>query len=194
MALVVGTSYPANINFDDDGHSQTQPLRHFIDDWPKSHPERTQLSISIPADFSSSSNSLNREKLALSPLRISWEFYAINERNERHTHNWVPISWEPSLGGPLGEVLNNTKSTPKGLSKNCSSSSLNLLTDGWDSSLRLEAEASPTGVLQKTTFGSLSSSSGSSPRPNNQCDDLGSNLVDPPSTPITSVMISVPTL
>jgi len=204
------TSYSENISFDsssqlDDRQSQTHPLRHFIDDWPKTQsdcppitwPEvedmqsdRTQLSISIPTDFSSSSTSPNQEKLALSPLRLSREFSAINEGNQRHT-SWIPISWEPTVGGPLGEVLNNTNSTPKGLSKNCSSSSLNLLTDGWDSSPRLEA--SPTGVLQKTTFGSLSSSTGSSPRADNLkthdsasnlCDDLlGSTLVNPSMVP-----------
>ncbi|KAJ6819268.1 growth-regulating factor 6-like [Iris pallida] len=70
------------------------PLRHFIDDWPKSQSElpsvawpkidemksdRTQLSISIPSDISSSSSSPNQEKLALSPLRLSREFNPVSE-------------------------------------------------------------------------------------------------------------------
>ncbi|KAJ6835714.1 growth-regulating factor 6-like [Iris pallida] len=148
------------------------PLRHFIDDWPKSQSElpsvawpkidemksdRTQLSISIPSDISSSSSSPNQEKLALSPLRLSREFNPVSGGNQRQS-GWIPISWEPTIGGPLGEVLNKTNSTPKDFS----SSSLNLLPDGWDTSPRMQS--SPTGVLQKTAFGSLSSSTGSSPR------------------------------
>ncbi|XP_020104145.1 growth-regulating factor 6-like isoform X2 [Ananas comosus] len=155
-------------------NSQTHPLRHFFDDWPKNHSdsssltwheveemqcERTQLSISIPmtsSDFSSSS-SPTHEKLTLSPPRLSRE----SEFSQKQV-NWVPISWESSIGGPLGEVLNNTNSTiPKDQSKNLSSSSLNLSMDGWD------LESSPSGVLQKANFGSVSSSTGSSPRPEN---------------------------
>ncbi|KAG1366665.1 growth-regulating factor 6 [Cocos nucifera] len=193
-------------------------LRHFVDDWPKNQPDcstivwpdveemqsdRTQLSISIPmasSGFSSSSSSPNQEKLTLSPLKLSRDFDPIhmglgvggvlNEVTQRQA-SWTPISWEASMAGPLGEALTNASSTPKDQSKNCSSSSLNLLTDGWDSSPWLES--SPTGVLQKTNFRSLSSSTGSSPRAESHkthnstgslCDDLlGSNLVDPPNNP-----------
>ncbi|XP_057776530.1 growth-regulating factor 2-like [Salvia miltiorrhiza] len=60
------------------------------------------------------------------------------------TSNWVPISWEPtSMGGPLGEALH-------------SNVQLNLM-DRWDSSPRLDS--SPTGVLQRGPFASLSNSS-----------------------------------
>ncbi|KAJ0967707.1 hypothetical protein J5N97_024624 [Dioscorea zingiberensis] len=199
-----------------DQQSQAHPLRHFFDDWPKnrsdrppiSWPEveetqsnRTQLSISIPmSDFSSSSSSPNQEKVTLSPLKLSREFDPIpmglsvgvlNEASQRQA-SWIPVSWESSMGGPLGEVLTNTNNTtPKECSKNYSSSSLNLLTDGWDSSPRIVS--SPTGVLQKTTFGSLSSSTGSSPRAeshkahdstNSLCDDLlGSTLVHASNIP-----------
>ncbi|KAK9903621.1 hypothetical protein M0R45_001129 [Rubus argutus] len=107
------------------------PFRHFIDDWPKnpadrpavvSWPEqlnmqsdRTQLSISIPkaasSDFIPSTSSTNNEKLTLSPLRMSHELdsvpmgLGISSSIEQHTKqaNWIPITWEPSLGGPLGE-------------------------------------------------------------------------------------------
>ncbi|XP_010273550.1 PREDICTED: growth-regulating factor 6-like isoform X2 [Nelumbo nucifera] len=190
------------------------PLRHFIDDWPKNrsdrsgiawpeveeiHSDRTQLSISIPvasSEFSSSSSSPTHEKLTLSPLRLSREFDPIqmglgvgsilNEPTQRQT-NWIPISWETSMGGPLGEVLNNTNNST-GDCKN--SSALNLMTEGWDGSPRLGS--SPIGVLQKATFGSLSnSSSGSSPRVENKthdgsslCDDLlGSAFVNSSSIP-----------
>lgn len=201
-----------------DQRPQSHPLRHFMDDWPKNQSDcstimwsdaeekqsdRTQLSISIPmasSGFSSSSSSPNQEKLALSPLKLSRDFDPIhmglgvggvlNEVTQRQA-SWTPISWEASMAGPLGEALTNASSTPKYQSKNCSSSSLNLLTHGWDSSPQLES--SPTGVLQKTNFGSLSSSTGSSPRAGSHkahdstgslCDDLlGSNLVDPPNIP-----------
>ncbi|KAF8377673.1 hypothetical protein HHK36_031057 [Tetracentron sinense] len=195
-----------------DRETQTQnPLRHFINDWPKNRSDRsaiawpeveelqsdqTQLSISIP-DFSSSSSSRTQEKLTLSPLRLSREFNPIqmglgvgsvlNEPTQRQG-NWIPISWETSMGGPLGEVLNNNNNTV-GDCEN--SSALNLMTEGWDISPRLGS--SPTGVLQKTTFASLSNSSaGSSPRAENNkthegtipCDDFhGSALVNSSSIP-----------
>ncbi|XP_010936184.2 growth-regulating factor 6 [Elaeis guineensis] len=191
---------------------QSHPFRHFIDDWPKNQSERstitwpdveemqsdrTQLSISIPmasSDISSSSSSPNQEKLTLSPLKLSRDFdpthMGLGVGGQRQA-SWIPISWEASIAGPLGEVLTNTSSTPKDQGKNCSSSSLNLLTDGWDSSPRLQS--SPTAVLQKTTFGSVSSSTGSSPLAESHkthdstgslCNDLlGSNLVDPPIIP-----------
>lgn len=189
-----------------DQQSQTHSLRHFFDDWPKNQsdhstitwPEveemqsdRTQLSISIPmvsSDFSSSSSSPNQEKLTVSPLKLSCEYDPVpmglsvgvlDEANQRQA-SWIPISWESSIGGPLGEVLSNTNNNAaKDSGENCLSSSLNLLTDGWDSSPRIGS--SPTGVLQKTGFGSLSSSTGSSPRVESHkaqdnthslCDDL----------------------
>ncbi|XP_043711058.1 growth-regulating factor 1-like [Telopea speciosissima] len=171
--------------------------------------DRTQLSISIPvaSDFSSSSSSPTQEKLKLSPLRLSREFDPIqmglgvgsilNEptMGTQRQMNWIPIPWETSMGGPLGEVLNNKSTTPTtstttsavvgGSCKDSSVSALNLMTEAWDGSPRLGS--SPTGVLQKATFGSFSnSSSGSSPRAKNSkthngvslCDDLvGSTLL-----------------
>ncbi|KAK2977682.1 hypothetical protein RJ640_006022 [Escallonia rubra] len=164
-------------------------LRQFMDEWPKnqsnrsalSWPEtgmqsdRTQLSISIPmaaSDFTSSTSSPTNEKLALSPLRLSRELESTQmglgvgavliEPNQKQA-NWIPISWENSMGGPLGEVLHSTNNSASD-SKNASP--LNLMTEGWDNSPRLAS--SPTGVLQKTTFRSLSNSSaGSSPRTEN---------------------------
>ncbi|KAH7567561.1 hypothetical protein JRO89_XS07G0093100 [Xanthoceras sorbifolium] len=176
-------------------------LRQFMDEWPKNQTnrsaiswpdidmqsDRTQLSISIPvaaSDFMSSSSSPNNEKITLSPLRLSREFDPIqmglgvgsvlNEPSQRQA-NWIPISWETSMGGPLGEVLHNTNNNNSTVEcKN--TAALNLLSEGWDNSPRL----SPTGVLQKSAFGSLSNSSaGSSPRAENKtgegaslCNDL----------------------
>ncbi|MFS7964728.1 hypothetical protein Hanom_Chr08g00753771 [Helianthus anomalus] len=60
--------------------------------------------------------------------------------------NWIPVSWETSSDGPLGEVLNhNTNNGP---------SALNLMTDGWDGAAK--------------GFGCFSNgSAGSSPRTDN---------------------------
>ncbi|CAL5383886.1 unnamed protein product [Camellia sinensis] len=161
-------SSPRNLN---DGESESQHSVHqFMDDWHK-----TQLSISIPvdaSDFMSSTSSPANEKLALSPLRLSRELDSTqmglglgnvtNEPNQRQA-NWIPISWETSMGGPLGEVLHSTSGSIGDCNR---SSALNLMTKGWDKSPRLAS--SPTGVLQKMTFGSLSNSSaGSSPRAEN---------------------------
>lgn len=95
-----------------------------------------------------------------------------DESRDRQQSSWVPIAWDsPLVGGPLAEVLHSS-STPRGHS----SSSLNLLGDGWEYHHHLQlgspkesnsaSLASPTDVLQKTMFGSYadSSSSGSSPR------------------------------
>ncbi|KAI8550118.1 hypothetical protein RHMOL_Rhmol06G0079600 [Rhododendron molle] len=115
--------------------------------------DRTHLSISIPettSDFMSSTSSPTNQKLAVSPLRLSREVDSelgfrvgsgINQSNQRQV-NWIPISWESSVGGPLGEVLHSSNSSP------------------------CLAPSSPTGVLQRMNngFGSLSNSAGSSPR------------------------------
>ncbi|KAH9297515.1 hypothetical protein KI387_029197 [Taxus chinensis] len=196
-------------------------IRHFFDDWPTattrdrstalswseieqmrsaaastttSASSVTQLSISIPSDFSSPASPNN--KLTLSPLKLSTtrsgdplgadmglgvgmglgiesdhHHRQRHQQNHHHHHqqqhtNWIPITWESPVGGPLAEVLNSTTATPS--TKNSSSSSaLNLMTgEGWDCSSTSpgRGDTSPTGVLQKT-FGSLSdSSTGSSPR------------------------------
>ncbi|URE34076.1 Growth-regulating factor [Musa troglodytarum] len=214
------SSFSDNISFIPNSKPEvhSHPLRHFIDVCPKTQSDRstvtwpdveetqlnkTQLAISIPmacSDFSSSSPS-NYDKLPLSPLKLSREYELVNTGlgvgllNEvcHQQVSWKPVSWEASMAGPLGEVLTSTNPTPKNQSKNClSSSSLNLLSDGWDSSCQLES--SPTGVLQKASFGSLSSSTGSSPRAENLkihestgslCDDLlGSTILSVIGLPI----------
>ncbi|KAF5739840.1 Growth-regulating factor 1 [Tripterygium wilfordii] len=186
-SLMSCTSFGSSQALADQDTVSQHSLHQFMDDWPKNQSDRssitwpaldvqsdrTQLSISIPmADFMSSTSSPNNEKVTLSPLRLSREFDPIqmglgvgsvlHEQNSRQA-NWIPISWESSVGGPLGEVLHNTSNSAAD-SKN--SSPLNLMTEGWDSSPRMGS--SPTGVLQRTTFNSLSNSSaGSSPRPDN---------------------------
>ncbi|XP_062098027.1 growth-regulating factor 6-like [Humulus lupulus] len=167
-------------------HQQQQhSLRHFIDDWPKTQPnrqalswpeidiqtDRTQLSISMPLAssdlFIPSSSSPEKTSLSMS--------LGVGAGEHVGNRNWIPIAWENSLmGGPLGEVLHHSNSSNNNNNgsvecKNSSSSSsvLNLMTEGWDNSPPM-GSSSPTGVLQKTAFGSLSNSSaGSSPRGEN---------------------------
>ncbi|MCD9645099.1 hypothetical protein HAX54_033775 [Datura stramonium] len=183
---------------DQESKSQHHPLLQFMDDWPKNQSDQsnvswpdidlqsdpTQLSISIPvvtSDFMSSTSSPANDKLTASPHR-SREHEAtqmglgigtiISEHNQRQG-SWIPISWESSMGGPLGEVLHSTNSS-SGDCKN--KSALNLMSEGWDRSPRMGS--SPTGVLQKSSFGSLSNSSaGSSPRAENgKTTNEGSSL------------------
>ncbi|CAH1435125.1 unnamed protein product, partial [Lactuca virosa] len=150
------------------------PLPSFVNEWSKEiKQDWTQLSMSIPmasSDFSSSSNSPAQEKLVVPPLGLSHEF----DLNPTHKQasNWIPISWGNTMGGPLGEVLNRTSSSGVN-SKNASSSS-----EMWDAINNNNLGSSPTGVLQKTTFVSLSnSSSGSSPKGDKK-DDYGGGLCD----------------
>ncbi|KAM7516427.1 hypothetical protein LguiA_006010 [Lonicera macranthoides] len=151
------------MGFDDHDWAKDQSDRSTIT-WAEGlKSDWTCLSMSIPmgsSDFSSSSNSPPPEKLALSPLSLTHEFDPIQLGEPAHKQtNWIPVSCRNSMGGPLGEVLNTT-STERG-SKN--SSALNLMTEVWDGGAHLGS--SPTGVLQKASFVSLSnSSSGSSPR------------------------------
>ncbi|XP_047092355.1 growth-regulating factor 6-like [Lolium rigidum] len=182
-------------------------LQHFVD-WPRtpsqgalSWPEtedmqaqRTQLSVSAPmasSDLSSASTSPIHEKLTLSPLKLSREYSPIglsitaikDEFNEGEA-DWMPMFRDSSMGGPLGEALTKNSNME---ARSYLSSSLSLMTDAWDSS---PLETSPVGVLQKNTFGSVSSSTGSSPRlehhgvydgMTNLRDDLGSIVVNHPS-------------
>ncbi|KAM7264997.1 hypothetical protein ACFE04_002680 [Oxalis oulophora] len=184
------------IDFNEQNGQDQHPLRQFMDEWPKDQSNRsvvtwpeelksdwTQLSMSIPvttSDFSSSSSSPTHEKVGLSPLRLTRELdpvemglgvnNEINEPNQKLA-NWIPISWGNSMGGPLGEVLTTTGNT--GTCKN--PSSLNLLNERWDGSPQFGS--SPTGVLHKAPFGSLSnSSSGSSPRANDKNTNDGQPL------------------
>lgn len=162
--------------------AESHPLSLFVDDWPKTQPDcvaaawsalnmqsdKSQVSISNPMasqDFMSSADG----KVKLSPPRPSCELDLVhtglrvgsvpNEPGPKQG-NWLPISWETSLGGPLGEVLHNSNNSSTAECRN--SSTLNLMTKGWDSSPWVGL--SPTGVLQKGNFASLSnSSSGHSP-------------------------------
>ncbi|KAG8384242.1 hypothetical protein BUALT_Bualt04G0097500 [Buddleja alternifolia] len=156
------TNSDSFLAFNEKEANDPHPVHHFIDDWPKNHSNRasgstwpeelksdwTQLSMSI-TDFSSSVSSPAQEKSTISTLRLSNELdhihmslgmgHDMGDLNQKQP-SWFPISWGNSMGGPLGEVLTSTASSSPQLG------------------------SSPTGVLQKATFVTLSnSSSGGSP-------------------------------
>ncbi|XP_022752061.1 growth-regulating factor 1-like [Durio zibethinus] len=204
--------YGLFLDFTDQETQDQNPLHQFIDDWPKDQSSRsvitwpeeiksdwTQLSMSIPmasSEFSSSSSSPAQDKRVLSPLRLSREFdpiqmglamnSEISDQNKNQAH-WIPISWGSSMGGPLGEVLTYTTSNV-GSWKN--PSALSLLSEGWDGSQHMES--SPTGVLQKAPWASLSnSSSGSGPIAENKKPHDGASLCNNvlSSTLVSSALI-----
>ncbi|KAD4888298.1 hypothetical protein R6Q59_034644 [Mikania micrantha] len=168
--------YSANYgSFLDHGASNANQLPSFVDEWSKDElikPDWTQLSMSIPmgaSDFSSSSNSPVQEKLVVPPLVLTPEFDL--DPTQKHASNWIPISWGNSslMGGPLGEALNQTTSSSEVRCKNpFSGLETNQTNEMWGAvGDHMGSGSSPTGVLQKTTFVSLSnSSSGSSPKGN----------------------------
>ncbi|KAH9307290.1 hypothetical protein KI387_035201 [Taxus chinensis] len=173
--------------FDDWPRTTRDPTTISWPDMEERSSNSTQLSISLPmtiSDFPSSPRgkvSLSSLKLSMSAARSSSEedpldptqmglgvgmgLGLMNEDRHRQTNNWIPVTWQSPVGGPLAEVLQsstNAGGTPRG---GCKTSGLNLMSDAWELSPHGSPRmASPTGVLQKT-FTSLSdSSSGSSPR------------------------------
>ncbi|KAL1564713.1 growth-regulating factor 7-like [Salvia divinorum] len=110
-------------------------LRQFMDQ-PDRDVDRTQLSISIPSDFALTSSAPGSGELEMG--------LGLGNGHSSSSNNWAPIS----IGGPLGEVLHNTTSTSD-------AKQLNLI-ERWDSP---RLDSSPTGVLQRGAFASLSNSS-----------------------------------
>lgn len=121
------------------------PLRHFIDEWPKN-----QLSLSRESEATQMGLCVG----TVVPL----------EQIQRQ-NSWVPISWEPSVGGPLGEALHRTSE--------CKSSKDN---------------SSTLGVL-RGAFGSLTSSIGPGAESSNGLIAPGLML---PSLPALWVQHSIP--
>ncbi|CAE6153835.1 unnamed protein product [Arabidopsis arenosa] len=141
-AKTYGSSY-LDFSSNQDKHS----VNHNHNSWPEElKSDWTQLSMSIPIASSSPSSTHNnnnnaQDKTTLSPLRLSRELDLSIQTEEtalepavKKVNTWIPISWGNSLGGPLGEVLNSTTNSPT-------------------------LGSSPTGVLQKSTFCSLSNNS-----------------------------------
>ncbi|XP_019156789.1 PREDICTED: growth-regulating factor 1-like isoform X2 [Ipomoea nil] len=179
-------NYGASKVVSDRENKSQHPIRQFMDNWPKNPSDRsmvswpeidnTQLSISIPM-ATSDSREIEATQMRLGVGGV------INEQNQRQG-NWIPIPWESSMGGPLGEVLHGTNS----MTSECKNpSALNLMTEGWNGSPK--PASSPTGVLQKAVFYSISNSSaGSSPRGKSNkntngaspCNEiLGATLMNP---------------
>ncbi|KAJ4762598.1 Growth-regulating factor 1 [Rhynchospora pubera] len=130
----------------------THTLRHFIDNWPKTNTNQQYQSYD------------------------SWP----DMHEETHSETTQLSISIPSMGGPLGEVLTKNCGTHNTALMKGQCKGLNLLTDAWDLDSSPRHGSSPTGVLQKSSFGSLSSSAGSSPRPESykSHEDLGSILVN----------------
>ncbi|CAH9076924.1 unnamed protein product [Cuscuta epithymum] len=100
------------------------PLRQFINEWPKNHSDRPSLSWPEIDPLHSQEIEATQMRLGVGNIR--------NEENERET-NWIPISWESSTGGPLGEVFHGTNIESK------DSSPVNPMTSGWNSNRILGA-------------------------------------------------------
>ncbi|KAG6524710.1 growth-regulating factor 6-like [Zingiber officinale] len=166
--LLEGTSFDAAFDLVSDGSLSNTPRSSFSEN-------NNFTPISMLNDQHLESNPLwhcGDDKLALSALKWSREYnpaqlgLGVGDLNDvcRRQANWRPISWEASLAGPLGEVLDRTNCNWKDQSKNFPT--LHITANDLDSSTRMEF--SPTGVLQKTSFASLSSSPGSSPMADNR--------------------------
>ncbi|CAL9096033.1 unnamed protein product [Musa acuminata var. zebrina] len=159
--------------------TETHPLRPFTDDWPRNQSDHSNISRS-PYKSLQEYDTIDVGLGAAAPSEAS-----------NCQPGWLPISWESSMAGPLGEVLNNNTSNVDDQCRNLLSSSVNFLTDSCG--LHTWLESSPTGILQKTSFCSVSSSTRSSPRVENHkshesngsmCDDtFGSTKVDLPTIP-----------
>lgn len=88
--------------------SSSHALRHFIDEWPKSHPETRPRSAKDKCE----TDEATKMGLGIGPAVHS----VASEQSQRHNY-WIPTSWEPSAGGPLGEALHAT-SNGEGKCKN----------------------------------------------------------------------------
>ncbi|CAL9121650.1 unnamed protein product [Musa textilis] len=154
--------------------TETFPLRHFTDDWSRNQSDHSNISRSEEYET----------------IDVGLGAAAPSEASICQP-GWLPISWESSMAGPLGEVLNNNTSNVDDQCRNLLSSSVNFLTDSCG--LHTWLQSSPTGILQKTSFCSVSSSTRSSPRVKNHkshesngsmYDDIfGSTKVDLPTIP-----------
>ncbi|XP_047307246.1 growth-regulating factor 1-like [Impatiens glandulifera] len=136
----------------------------------------TQLSISIPmmSDFIPSMNETHQVPSTEMGLGLG-----LGESYHKQSTSWIPVQWGSINncmgGGPLGEVVlnktnRNDQTDWKKKSSSSSVASLDLMSStastghNWDNSPR-GFGSSPTGVLHKVHFGSVSNSSaGSSPR------------------------------
>ncbi|KAK4767961.1 hypothetical protein SAY87_003102 [Trapa incisa] len=142
---------------------ETEADQKFMNNWPAMgmgtlSPDPTHLSISAP--MPSNDSKLLSLRFAPEPDEVQMNLgipgTVYNEQVPKQT-NWIPISWETSIGGPLAEVLHNANSSNS--SGECKNSSvLNLMTEGWDNLSGTPMGSSSNGVLQKATFGSVSNS------------------------------------
>ncbi|XP_020571749.1 growth-regulating factor 6-like [Phalaenopsis equestris] len=163
-SFLANNSLVTPLDLHDQQSQQPHGLDHFINNWPPCRPEssnliwpvveetqaeRTQLAMPFhlaSSDFSSSTSSPAPERL--SPLHMGLGLMGVqNERNS-------VMKWRAtSMGGPLGEVLTSTSSTPVDENKNF----LSLINEGWD--LTPQLASSTNNVIQSATVSSVSSGS-----------------------------------
>ncbi|XP_051140223.1 growth-regulating factor 1-like [Andrographis paniculata] len=180
----------AFLNFDDKDATENQLIHQFIDDWPKDQSHRpsatwpeemksdwTQLSMSIPAatEFSSSSASPAQERSAISiprpgqsvqmSLGMSNDFGQLIHKQPP----WFPVTWGNPMGGPLGEVLINTTPGAESVENNPTIDAGPMKTTWRNNSPQMEL--SPSGVLHKSNFVSLSNSCSPRSPPSIATDD-----------------------
>ncbi|CAN1815320.1 Growth-regulating factor 1 [Linum perenne] len=152
--------YNSFLNFNGQDTQDQQSLHQFMDnDWPKD--QSTRDVITWPEELKSDWTQLSMSI----PMTTSSDFSSSSPPHKKLALSPMPIPWGGGAslsGGPLGEAL---KTSTNG----------NMMTE--------ELGFSPTGVLQKATFGSLSnnSSSGNSPRGDESkrslCEDvIGSTI------------------
>ncbi|KAE8715625.1 bZIP transcription factor family protein [Hibiscus syriacus] len=143
-------------------------LRHFMDEWPKTQSDCSAISwpeVDVKSD---------RTQLSISVPMAASDFmsFTSSTNNDKVTLSPLRLSREFDpihMGLGVGSVMNESNQR------------------GWDNSRHLGS--SPTGVLQKTTFGSLSNSSaGSSPRADNNETNESASLCNNlrGSTPVQS--------
>lgn len=115
--------------------------------WPESYRSNQSTSMPmLPLDFMSSTSSPITASPSQENGMVQMGLVVGNYSSASY-----PISWDNSLGGPLGEVLHSTKGS---LGEHRDIPGLDLLSKNWDRSPQLSS-SSPTGVLQKNAYGSL---------------------------------------
>ncbi|KAK4767707.1 hypothetical protein SAY87_002848 [Trapa incisa] len=127
-----------------------QSVGHYTNDYSS---DATDLSISVTMA------SKDNNTLTLSPLISAYDqnhvhmnlgvggevTYNEHAKRQQQAMNWIPISWDSSMGDPLGEVLHNANSTNSSSTSDCKNSSvLNLMTGSWKGSSNSPLESSPT--------------------------------------------------
>ncbi|KAJ8483792.1 hypothetical protein OPV22_016277 [Ensete ventricosum] len=107
--------------------NETHPLRRFTDDWSRNQSDHSNISGSEEYDT----------------IDVGLGAAAPSEASNCQP-GWLPISWESSMAGPLGEVLNNNTSNMDDQCRNLLSSSCRAapgVAPGWRTTTPMKAMA-----------------------------------------------------